>query len=105
MSRRSDIIGVIDATGNIFKASQITVTDVATLIPSANLSNRKAVSILNYSNVNWIYIGGSDVTVGTGYPIQPYQGIPFDLGSGSQLYAICETGKTADVRILEVDNS
>ncbi len=103
--RRTDIIGTLDATGSEFVTGSITVTDVATRIPTTNMNNRKAISVTNYSGTNWIFIGGIGVTTATGYPIQPYQGIPFDLGSGAYLYAICETGKTADVRFLEIDNA
>lgn len=102
--QRTDTIGVTAATGTNFKVTQVTVTDVATALPTTNLRNRKAISIVNYSNINWIFIGGSDVTTTNGYPIQPYQGIPFDMSSGAQLYAICEAGKTVDCRVLEVDN-
>jgi len=105
MARRSDIIGVSDATGSIFAHSSVPVTDVATPIPNGNMGNRKAITIFNYSNTNRVFIGGAGVTVANGYPLLPYQGLPFDLSSAAQIYGICETGKTADVRTLEIDNS
>lgn len=105
MARRTDIFGVVDATGSIFAYGAITVTDAATKIPTTNLDNRKAITIFNNSSSETVYIGGSSVTTSTGYPLLPYQGLPFDLGSGGQLYGICNTGKTASVRYLEIDNS
>jgi hypothetical protein len=68
------------------------------------MPNRKAITIFNMSSVNTIYIGNSGVTSANGFPITPKQGLPFDLGSGGILYAVCETGKTAEARTLEVDN-
>ncbi len=105
MGRRSDIIGITDATGNTFAHSAITVTATATKLPTTVLDNRKAITVFNNSNVNKVFLGGSTVTTANGYPLLPYQGLPFDLGSGGALYGICETGQTAEVRILEVDNS
>jgi len=104
MGRRFDVLGVLDATGSGFSIGSITVTDVATKVPTTNMGNRKAISIRNYSNQNTIFIGGSGVIVATGYPILPYETLPFDLSSGAQLYAICDTGLTADVRYIEVNN-
>ena len=105
MGRRTDIIGVTDATGSVFANEAVTVTDTATKLPTTNLENRKAITVFNNSNTNRVYLGGSGVTVATGYPLLPYQGLPWDLSSGAQLYGICDTGKTADVRVCEVDNS
>lgn len=105
MGRRSDIIGVTDATGSTFQATAVTVTDVATKLPTVNLDNRKAITVFNASNTNWLYLGNSDVTTATGYPVLPYQGLPFDMCAGAQLYGICETGKTATIKVLEVDNA
>lgn len=105
MGRRSDIIGVTDATGSAFAHSAVTVTASATPIPTTNLGNRKAITIFNMSELNIVYIGGSGVTTANGYPLERRQGLPFDLSSGAVIYGICESGKTAEVRILEIDNS
>lgn len=105
MARRRDIIGVTDATGAVFANEAVTVTDTATALPTTNLSNRKAITVFNNSNLNRVYLGGSGVTTANGYPLLPYQGLPLDLSDGAQLYGICDTGKTADCRVLEVDNS
>jgi len=103
-TRRFDVMGVLDATGKTIKTSVITVTAVAALIPTENLKNRKALSIRNWSDTETVYIGTDSVTVVTGYPILPKEPFPLDLGSGSNVYAICDTGQTAEVRIIEVDN-
>ena len=102
--RRRDIIGVLDVTGSGFVCGSITVTDVATALPTTNMANRKAISIRNWSDGNMIYIGSKSVTTATGFPIYPKETQPFDLSSGAVLYGICDTGLTADVRFIEVDN-
>ena len=102
--RRSDIVGILDATGSGFAHGVITVTDVATLLPTANMANRKAITLFNMSTLDIVYLGGSGVTTANGYPLTQNQGLPFDLSSGAQIYGICETGKTANVRYLEIDN-
>lgn len=105
MARNFNIIGILDATGSGFTVNAVSVTATATKLPTTNLDNRKAMIIRNFSKDNIIYIGDSAVTTTTGFPILPYESIPFDINAGANLYAICETGLTADVRTLEVDNS
>ena len=107
MGRRSDLIGAIEATGSTFAYGTITVTDVAVAIPTTNLPNRKAITIFNMSkNADEIvYIGNSAVTTANGYPLQPSQGLPFDLSDGAKIYGIAEAGQSISVRWLEIDNS
>ena len=104
MARRFDVMGVLDATGMNFIVTKITVTATATKLPTTNLPNRKAISVRNNSASVTLYIGGSGVTVATGYPILPYESLPFDMSTGAQLYGICDAGQTVDVRVIEVDN-
>lgn len=104
MARRRDIIGVLDATGSKFEVGYVTVTDIPVRIPDHNLRNRKAITLFNNDFNNIVKIGNSNVTFALGYPLLPKQGLPFDLGDGAQIYGICDTGKTADVNYLEVDN-
>lgn len=104
MGRRSDIFGVTDCTGTIFSHNAVTVTATATKLPSTNLTNRKAITLFNMSETDIVYLGNSDVTTANGYPLERRQGLPLDLSTGAQIYGICESGKTAEVRVLEVDN-
>ena len=105
MGRRFDIIGVTDNTGSVFAVSKVTVTATATKLPTTNLDNRKAISVRNWSDTYTIYVGGSDVTSATGFPILPKESLPFAMSNGAQLYGICATGETAEVRTVEIDNS
>ena len=66
---------------------------VATVLPAATLTNRKAVIVqADAGNTLPIYIGGSTVTSGSGsstggYALTAGQSLPIDLGAGL-LYAI-----------------
>ena len=79
----------------------VTVTDTATLLVSADPSNRP-VWLQNTGN-RTVYIGDSTVTTANGFPIvkhaAPIQG---SLGPGQALYGICATGETDEVRIFTV---
>jgi len=104
VSRRTDIIGVIDPTGTVIVTGTITVTSTATKIPAYNCADRKAISIRNWSDTEIVYIGGAGVTVATGFPILPKESLPLDAGAGVQAYGICNTGKSAEIRYIEIDN-
>ncbi len=107
MARRRDIVGIFDATGSTFKVTTVTVTAVATALPTTVLDNRKAISIFNESSADWVRLGNSDVAFSgatKGYPLLPHQGLPFDMSSGAKLFAIADTGKNVEISVLEVDN-
>ena len=79
----------------------VTVTDEATLLVSADPSNRPVwLQIMGNTTV---YIGDATVTTANGFPIAkhaaPIQG---SLGPGQALYGICTTGATEEVRIFTV---
>lgn len=79
----------------------VTVTDEATLLVSADPSNRPVwLQIIGNTTV---YIGDATVTTANGFPIAkhaaPIQG---SLGPGQALYGICTTGGTEEVRIFTV---
>ena len=79
----------------------VTVTDEATLLASADPTNRPVW--LQIVGNKTVYIGDASVTTANGFPIvkhaAPIQGA---LGPGQALYAICATGETEDVRIFTV---
>ena len=79
----------------------VTVTDTATLLCSADPSNRPVwVQIMGN---NTVYVGDSNVTTADGFPIvknaAPIQG---QLGPGQALYGITASGQTEEVRIFTV---
>lgn len=78
---------------------RVTVADTATLLASADPTNRPVwLQILGNATV---YIGDSTVTSDNGFPIAkhaaPLQG---SLGPGQALYGICASGQTDVVCIF-----
>lgn len=100
---RKDYIGTLRPSGKNLGYGTITVTATATAIPTTPLADRKAIMIRNWSSDNYIYIGDASVTSSTGFPLLPKESLPFDITAGALIYGICETGKTAEVRYLEID--
>ena len=82
-----------------FVASATTVSNVATAIPTANAEGRACVILYNNGSKT-VYIGGSSVTSSDGFPLEPGDSIPIDLGEDVILYGITITG-TSEVRTLE----
>lgn len=79
----------------------VTVTDEATLLASADPTNRPVwIQIIGNTTV---YLGDSTVTTANGFPIAkhaaPIQG---SLGPGQALYGICGDGLSEEVRIFTV---
>lgn len=90
------------------KTTTLLVTDVATPLPAVALAQRNAISIQNKDTVNTVYIGNSDVTadsiIGTtsGLELGPTGYYGLDITDQIVLYARCEAGKTAILKITEV---
>lgn len=79
----------------------MTVTDTATLLVSADPTNRPVW--LQITGNQTVYLGDSTVTTANGFPVvkhaAPIQG---NLGPGQALYGICTTGQSDEVRIFTV---
>jgi len=90
------------------KITTMQVTDVATAMPATALTNRNAISVQNKDATNTVYIGNSDVTADTvigttsGFELGPNGFFGLDITDDIVLYARCETGKTAIIKITEV---
>lgn len=87
--------------------TEITVTDVATKVPSSALLNRNGISVRVWNPLDTsivVYFGDSTVSVSNGYPKLNKEEIVIDIKDNPavELYAICETGKSAKVRVFEV---
>lgn len=100
------IEGGVIAQGGLsigIKTSKIVVTDVPTKLPTIPLNNRNSMSIRVWG-ANTVYIGDSSVDATTGYPKLQYEEFSIDIKDNLavNLYGICETGKTCEVRIFEV---
>lgn len=93
----------INALKGVNLATPITVTNTATLLPATNLANRRSLILYNNSNQT-LYIGGTGVTIATGFPIPASTySPPIDAGFYMNLYGIVASG-SADTRILEVSD-
>jgi hypothetical protein len=76
-----------------------TVTDVRSRIIESDPTHRP-VFLVNTSNET-VYLGDSTVTTANGLPIIKHSApLSGALGPGQDLWAVCEAGKTADLRIF-----
>lgn len=80
-------------------SQSITITTTPTPIPLSALYARKLLTLKNFSD-QIIYIGGSDVTVANGYPMDPRDVFDRCIKDEVTLYGIVEAD-TADLRICE----
>jgi hypothetical protein len=81
------------------KAYSVTVTDAVTLLVAADDINRPIWLYVNSNET--CYIGGADVSVEQGFPIAKH-GAPLEGGlpPKTALYAIAESGKSIDMRVI-----
>jgi hypothetical protein len=79
----------------------VTVTSTATRLIQKDPTNRPIWLHVNSNET--VYIGDETVTIANGFPIVKH-GSPLagSLGPGADLWAICESGKSADVRIFTI---
>jgi hypothetical protein len=101
-----NIIGGEIAIGGLagpIATGAVTVTDTPTKIPASALSGRETVSFRNWGK-NVVYFGNSSVTVANGYPRLRYEEIMMDVTDDTdvEVYAVCESGKTSEVRVMEI---
>lgn len=77
----------------------MTVTDTVALLVAADDINRPVW--LHINNNETLYIGGADVTVAEGFPLVKHSApLAGGLPPKTALYAIAETGKSVDVRVI-----
>lgn len=89
------------------KPQMVLVTDVPTKVPSTPLVDRNSMTIRVWNPSDptiIVYFGGSTVTTASGYPKLNSEEMIVDIKDNAsvELYAICETGKTAELRVFEV---
>lgn len=86
------------------KTSVHTVTDTAAAIPATPLANRNSAAFRNMGPYT-IYFGSSaGVTDADGWPKYPGEEFHIDIKDDTAvtLYAVCSSGESSEVRILEV---
>lgn len=82
-------------------AAAVAVDDSpAVALPAASLADRKILQIQNLGP-DAIFIGPSGVTAGSGLKVEKGATESLEIGTQS-VYAICATGKTAALRVLEL---
>lgn len=80
----------------------LTVGSSVVKLPETPLKYRRAVSVLNNSSEDILYIGfDPGVTVSNGWPLNPGGCISFDANGDIILYGV-SNGTNTDVRILEL---
>lgn len=85
-----------------FRAQAITVGGTATALPQTPLEHRRALVIHN-NGASTIYLGNSDVTALTGFPLAAGEKIAFDIkGTPRTTVWAVSGGSSIDVRILEL---
>jgi hypothetical protein len=83
----------------MMNAYAVSVTDEVTLLVEADDLNRPIWVHVNSNET--IYIGGDDVDTTTGFPLVKHSApLAGGLPPKTPLYAIAETGKTVDVRVI-----
>lgn len=101
----NQIEGHFQPTGlsNGIKTTTIMVTDVPTKLPATAMVLRNGISVRIWGT-NIVYVGGSTVTAINGYPKMQFEEIQMDITDNSlvELYGICDSGKTCEVRVIEV---
>lgn len=88
---------------NGIKTTALTVTDVPTKIPSTAFFDRNTMSVRVWG-ANTVYFGEMGVTSTSGYPKKYLEEISMDIKDNVavDLYAVCATGQSSEVRIIEI---
>jgi hypothetical protein len=84
------------------RAYKVTVTDTRAILIAADDKNR--VAYVNIVGNESIAVGNNTVTFATGLILAKHGApIHIDVPLGETLWAVCDTGKTDDVRVLLPD--
>ena len=90
-----------------FLTTTMDVGDVAIEMPPVPTVDRNSISVANLSQTETVYIGNIDVTadqvLGTtsGHELPPNESFNLDIAADVILYARCESGKVARIKITE----
>lgn len=83
------------------QSSVASVTATAGPLMGTPLSGRRKVVIQNQGSKE-VYLGGATVSSANGLEVKRRASIELELGEDVALYAVCETGETAQLRLLEI---
>ena len=103
-----DAIFQMSGLSKDWRISTILLTDVAQALPTTALTDRNSVIIHNKSATEKVYIGKTNVTADTvvgitsGWEIPANSYYALDVKDTIVIYGICETGKTATIKVMEL---
>ena len=85
------------------KTTSLIITDTPQAVPNTPLVNRNTMTVRVWGS-NVVYFGDSTVSVAQGYPKMRDEEIFLDIRDNPsvELYAVCATGQTCEIRILEI---
>lgn len=88
------------SAGGPFSVTAVSVTAVATRLPTIPLKYRRAIAVRNNGG-NTIFIGpDSSVTTSTGFPLKTDEIFEADVATTGELWAIAASA--TDVRVIEL---
>jgi hypothetical protein len=102
-----NVVGSLIATGisSILKVTPLTVTSTAQKAPATILIGRNSLKITNFSETDTVYISTDPGIVagrtGDGDEIFPGESWNEAITDTGDLYLITESGKTADIKVVE----
>ena len=77
----------------------LTMNGTAAQIPTTNLNSRKSMLIRN-NGAATIFLGWSNVTTSTGYPLKAGEQLPMAINENCKLYGIT-AGTDVEIRVME----
>lgn len=104
---RTSAVGTFTPSGLkvAIKISNVTVGDTPVALPVTPLTGRNSLMIYNRDPVEKMYIGDATVAasgINEGWIIDPDSYLPFDISDSIALYAVAPSGKTLNVKIMEL---
>ncbi len=92
---------IADRANVAVKAAALSVGTTAVEL-TAGLARRRKLYIKNIGTTNVLYVGGSGVATGSGYPIRVKEELWLDVTPGAAVYGIMVSPTaSANVRVLE----
>jgi len=83
------------------RSSVVSVTTSATALPTIPLEFRRALVIHN-NGASTVFLGASDVTISTGFPLLAGADIAFDIQNNQNVVVYAIATGTVEVRVLEL---
>lgn len=88
-------------TAILSASNTLDVANTAETIKASALANRKYLWVYNNDNTK-IFVGASGVTAANGFPVSPGSYLELRAGPAVSPYFIGQTGKTPEIRTLEL---